>query len=66
MLHSDIYADDLFRFGGAYLFTRNFQVDVNALVNFKDTPKRFQVGVGVSYRLDRHRVDEEIPVDPLN
>jgi hypothetical protein len=66
MLHSDIYADDLFRFGGAYLFTKDIQVDINALVNFKDTPQRFQVGIGVSYRLDKHRVDEEIPVDPAN
>ncbi len=62
-LKSDIYADDLFRFGGAYLLTKDLQVDVNALVNFKDTPQRLQLGLGVSYRLDRHTVDEEIPGD---
>ena len=63
LIKSDIYADDLFRFGGAYLLTKDFQIDVNALVNFKDTPQRFQVGLGVSYRLDKHTVDEEIPGD---
>lgn len=63
MIDNALYADDLFRFGGAYLLTRNLQVDVNALVNFKDTPERFQLGFGLSYRLDRHRVDEEIPIE---
>jgi len=63
MLNSDIYADDLFRFGGAYLLTKNLQVDVNALINFKDTPQRLQLGVGLSYRLDKHLVDEQIPVE---
>lgn len=66
MLDSDIYADDLLRFGGAYLLTRNLQIDVNALVNFKETPQRLQLGMGISYRLDRHRVDEEIPVEQEN
>lgn len=60
-IKSDIYADDLLRFGGAYLLTKNFQIDINALVNFKDTPERLQLGLGVSYRLDKHTVDEEIP-----
>lgn len=63
MLNSDIYADDLFRFGGAYLLTKDLQIDVNALVNFKDTPQRLQVGLGISYRLDKHLVDEQIPVE---
>ena len=62
-IKSDIYADDLFRFGGAYLLTKDVQVDLNALVNFKDTPQRLQLGLGVSYRFDRHKVDEEIPGD---
>lgn len=63
LLHSDIYADDLLRFGGAYLLTDDLQVDINALVNFKDTPQRLQVGIGLSYRIDKHRVDEQIPID---
>ena len=58
---SDIYADDLLRFGGAYLITKDLQVDINALINFKETPKRRQLGVGLSYRLDFHRNDELLP-----
>lgn len=61
MLMSDIYADDIFRFGGAYLFTKDFQVDLNVLVNFKDTPSRLQVGAGISYRFDFHSRDEILP-----
>lgn len=55
---SDIYADDLARTGLAYLFTDNFQVDVSGLINFKNTPERWQVAAGISYRLDMHKQDE--------
>ncbi|MCH8534911.1 MAG: transporter [Flavobacteriaceae bacterium] len=49
----DYYSDELLRGGAAYLVNRNLQVDVSALVNFKDTPQRWQVAAGVSYRFDR-------------
>jgi len=55
---SDIYADDLGRLGAAYLISDNFQVDVSGLMNFKDTPSRWQVAAGLSYRLDMHKKDE--------
>ncbi|WP_028375152.1 transporter [Leeuwenhoekiella sp. MAR_2009_132] len=61
IISSDIYSDDLLRFGGAYLISKNFQVDLSALVNFKETPKRRQLGLGVSYRLDFHSKDELLP-----
>jgi hypothetical protein len=54
-IKSDLYADNLFRFGGAYLWNRNFQIDTSVTLNAKDTPKVFTWGVGVSYRLDFHR-----------
>lgn len=57
-IKSDIYADDILRAGGAYLIGENFQFDVSGLVNFKDTPSKWQVAAGVSYRLDLHQVDE--------
>lgn len=59
-IKSDYYSDDIFRAGGAYLFGKNFQIDLAGLVNFKDTPSRWQVAVGLSYRLDMHNVDEFI------
>ena len=55
---SDIYSDDIVRSGLAYLFTDNFQVDISGLLNFKNTPDRWQVAAGVSYRLDLHKKDE--------
>ncbi|WP_243735737.1 transporter [Christiangramia sabulilitoris] len=57
-IKSDIYADDILRAGGAYLIGKNFQFDISGLVNFKDTPSKWQVAAGVSYRLDLHKVDE--------
>ena len=61
VISSDIYSDDLLRFGGAYLLTKDFQIDLSALVNFKKTPKRQQLGLGISYRLDFHSKDELLP-----
>ena len=57
-IKGDIYADDILRAGGAYLIGNNFQFDVSGLINFKDTPSKWQVAAGVSYRLDLHKVDE--------
>ncbi|WP_034893094.1 transporter [Gillisia sp. Hel_I_29] len=57
-LISDIYADDLGRLGAAYLISDDFQVDISGLMNFKDTPSRWQVAAGISYRLDMHKKDE--------
>lgn len=59
-LIDDFYSDDLFRFGAAYLFDRNLQVDAFGLINFKDTPQRWQVGVGISYRIDQFHKEEFI------
>lgn len=55
---SDIYADDLVRTGVAYLFGTDFQADISGLINFKDTPDRWQVAAGISYRFDMHKSDE--------
>lgn len=57
-IQSDFYADNLFRFGGAYLWSKDFQLDTALTLNTKDTPSVFSVNFGVSYRLDFH-VDKE-------
>lgn len=54
-IKSDFYADNLFRFGGAYLWNKNFQLDTALTFNTKDTPSVFSVNFGVSYRLDFHK-----------
>jgi hypothetical protein len=58
-IKSDFYADNLFRFGGAYLWSKNFQLDTAVTLNNKDTPSVFGVNFGMSYRLDFHK-DKEI------
>ncbi|TCK69377.1 outer membrane putative beta-barrel porin/alpha-amylase [Winogradskyella wandonensis] len=54
-IQSDFYADNIFRFGGAYLWTKNFQLDANIAFNAKDTPSVFNIAFGASYRLDWHK-----------
>lgn len=58
-IKSDFYADNLFRFGGAYLWGKNFQLDTALTFNTKDTPSVFGVNFGMSYRLDFHQ-DKEV------
>ncbi|MDT0685623.1 transporter [Autumnicola psychrophila] len=55
---SDLYADDILRGGAAYLLLDDLQIDVSGLINFKDTPSRWQIAGGFSYRLDFHSDDE--------
>ncbi|WP_435132369.1 transporter [Formosa sp. A9] len=54
-INSDFYADDLFRLGGAYLLSKNLQLDTAITFNTKDTPSVFNVNFGASYRLDFHK-----------
>lgn len=58
-IKSDFYADNLFRFGGAYLWKKDFQIDSALTFNTKDTPSVFSVNFGLSYRLDFHK-DKEV------
>ncbi|PNQ72890.1 transporter [Hanstruepera neustonica] len=58
-ISSDYYADNLIRFGGAYLWHKNFQLDTALTFNTKDTPSVFGVTLGASYRLDFHKDKEE-------
>ena len=57
---SDTYSDEIVRGGLAYLVDENFQADLAGLINFKDTPSRWQVALGLSYRFDWHDQDEFI------
>lgn len=54
-IKSDFYADNLFRFGGAYLAGKNLQLDTAVTFNTKDTPSVLNLNLGVSYRLDFHK-----------
>jgi len=58
-IKSDFYADNLFRVGGAYLMSKDFQLDTALTFNAKDTPSVFSINLGASYRLDFHK-DKEI------
>lgn len=62
-IKSDFYADNLFRFGGAYLWTKDFQLDTALTFNTKDTPSVFNITLGASYRFDFHK---DKPIDNDN
>jgi hypothetical protein len=53
-IKSDFYADNLFRFGGGYLLSKNLQLDTALTLNTKDTPSVLNISFGASYRIDRH------------
>lgn len=57
-IKNHLYSDDIFRFGTAYLVNKDFQVDLAGLINFKDTPSRWQVAIGFSYRWDKFHENE--------
>ncbi|WP_369793863.1 transporter [Mangrovimonas sp. TPBH4] len=57
-IKSDFYADNLFRFGGAYLWNKDLQLDTAITLNTKDTPSVFNVNFGASYRFDFHKDKE--------
>lgn len=61
-IQSDRYSDVLLRSGVAYLFSENFQADLNLGAGFKNTPSRIFIASGVSYRLDFHK-DKLVPID---
>ncbi len=52
---SELYRDSLFRFGFAYLYSDNIQVEATIGGSTKSTPSRILANVGVSYRLDFHK-----------
>ncbi len=52
---NDVYSDSLFRFGGAYLLSKDIQLDTGITLNTKNTPSVFGINLGFSYRLDNHR-----------
>jgi len=49
---SDYYADNIFRFGAAYLVRENIQLDASLAKNIKDTPAILYGSVGLSWRFD--------------
>ena len=57
--NSKIYKDHLLRIGGTYLITNNFAVDAHLLGSIKDTPRRIIGNVGLSYRLDYHKINDD-------
>ncbi len=55
---SDVYADQIFRGGAAYLLRRNLQLDATIGGNIKNTPSRIFGNIGLSFRIDNHTEDD--------
>ena len=61
MIENDIYADNYYKFGIAFLLNKNYQFDTSVGTNIKDTPRNMYFKIGMSTRLDWYR--DELPVD---
>ncbi len=57
-IDSDVYADQLFRGGAAYLFSKDLQFEATLGGNIKSTPSRIFGNIGVSYRIGNHTDDD--------
>ena len=55
---SDVYADQIFRGGAAYLFNKNLQFEATLGGNIKNSPSRIFGNIGVSFRIDNHTDDD--------
>ena len=60
-LKNNIYSDNLFKLGLAYLLNKSYQLDASIGTNFKTNPSILNFNIGVSTRLDWHK--DEAPVD---
>lgn len=61
---SDLYKDQIFRTGAAYLFSDDLQFEATLGFNTKNSPSIFFFNVGASYRLDFHKdVDPEVKLE---
>ena len=60
---NDIYSDNYFKFGTAYLFNNDLQIDSSFGFNSKKTPSNLYVSLGVSTRFDWY--EDEIPIDRI-
>ena len=57
---NDLYSDDLFRFGAGYLAFEDMQIDGSVMFNLRNTPSRWYVGFGISYRYDDQHKEKRI------
>jgi hypothetical protein len=53
--YSDLYIDNLFRLGAAYLWSDNIQIEATLGSSLKNTPHQLLINAGFSYRLDFHK-----------
>lgn len=53
-IQSHWYSDHIIRLGGAYLFTKDIQVNIDLGASWKDTPSRYIALLGFSYRIDKY------------
>lgn len=63
LINNHFYSDELVRLGMAYLLSRDLQLNLSGLTNFKNTPDRWSIGLGASYRWDWHK-DRALKEEP--
>ena len=61
IIKNNVYSDNYYKFGAAYLLNKDFQVDTSVGLNHKKTPSNLNISIGVSTRFDWYK--DELPVD---
>jgi len=61
IIKNNVYSDNYFKFGAAYLLNKDFQIDSSLGFNHKNTPSNINISFGVSTRFDWYQ--DELPVD---
>lgn len=54
-IQNHYHSDHIMHLGGAYLFTKDIQVNVDLGMSTKSTPSRYMALLGFSYRIDNHK-----------
>ena len=61
IIKNNVYSDNYYKFGTAYLFNKDFQIDTSFGFNHKKTPSILNFNIGVSTRFDWYK--DEVPVN---
>ena len=53
-IYGNNYSDQITRLGAAYIANADLQLNADLGVGWNDTPQRYMILVGASYRIDKH------------
>ena len=61
LIKNDVYSNNFYNVGTAFLFNQDFQIDTSFGINSKKTPSNINFNLGISTRLDWY--EDELPIN---